>query len=163
MNTHKCLVSVYPRVKFVPKPGIHFALQVFGEMGLYTFGSGRVTSMMTPSSHGLSPAEHRLQAVLALLSGEKASDVSTSFSICRSDLYKFCTRPCEDWRSRRRKGTGISFQITRSSGSSVVPLPGIGRRASRSKDVRDTVRGWLSHSDSDPIHTLGVMGWRVLP
>jgi transposase InsO family protein len=48
--------------------------------------------MMTPSYHGLSPEEHRLQAVLALLSGEQASDVSTSFGICRSDLYKFRTR-----------------------------------------------------------------------
>ena len=48
--------------------------------------------MMTPSSQGLAPEEHRLQAVLALLRGEKASDVSTSFGICRSDLYKFRTR-----------------------------------------------------------------------
>jgi hypothetical protein len=48
--------------------------------------------MMTPSSHGLSPEEHRLQAVLALLRGEKASNVSTRFGICRSDLYKFRTR-----------------------------------------------------------------------
>jgi hypothetical protein len=48
--------------------------------------------MMTPPSHGLSPVEHRLQAVLALLSGEKASDVSTNSGICRSDLYKFRTR-----------------------------------------------------------------------
>jgi Winged helix-turn helix len=48
--------------------------------------------MMTPSYHGLSPQEHRLQAVLALLSGEQASDVSARFGICRSDLYKFRTR-----------------------------------------------------------------------
>jgi Helix-turn-helix domain len=48
--------------------------------------------MMTPSSHGLSPEEHRLRAMLALLRGEKASDVSASFGICRSDLYKFRTR-----------------------------------------------------------------------
>ena len=61
-------------------------------MGLYTFLGERVTSMMTPSSYSLSPEEHRLQAVLALLRGEKASDVSTSFGICRSDLYKFRSR-----------------------------------------------------------------------
>ena len=48
--------------------------------------------MMTPSSHGLSQEEHRLQAVLALFRGEKASDVSASSGICRSDLYKFRTR-----------------------------------------------------------------------
>jgi transposase InsO family protein len=48
--------------------------------------------MMTPSSHGLAPEEHRLQAVLALLRGEKASDVSANSGICRSDLYKFRTR-----------------------------------------------------------------------
>ena len=48
--------------------------------------------MMTPSSHGLSPEEHRLQAVLALWRGEKASDVSANSGICRSDLYKFRTR-----------------------------------------------------------------------
>jgi transposase InsO family protein len=61
-------------------------------MGLYTFSGGRGTSMMIPISQGLSPAEHRLQAVLALLRGEQASDVSTRFGICRSDLYKFRTR-----------------------------------------------------------------------
>jgi transposase InsO family protein len=48
--------------------------------------------MMTSSSQGLSPAEHRLQVVLALLRGEKASDVSANFGIGRSDLYKFRTR-----------------------------------------------------------------------
>ncbi len=48
--------------------------------------------MMTPSSYGLAPEEQRLQAVLALLRGEKASDVSTNFGICRSDLYKLRTR-----------------------------------------------------------------------
>jgi Winged helix-turn helix len=48
--------------------------------------------MMTPSSHGLSPAEYRLQAVLALLRGEQASDVSANSGICRSDLYKLRTR-----------------------------------------------------------------------
>jgi hypothetical protein len=48
--------------------------------------------MMIPSSQGLSPAAHRLQAVLALLRGEKASDVSTSFGMCHSDLSKFRTR-----------------------------------------------------------------------
>jgi hypothetical protein len=48
--------------------------------------------MIAPSSHGLSPEEHRLQAVLALLRGEQASDVSASSGICRSDLYKFRTR-----------------------------------------------------------------------
>src|ERR687883_814679 len=48
--------------------------------------------MMIPSFQGRSPAEHRLQAVLALLRGERASDVSTSFGICRSDLYKLRTR-----------------------------------------------------------------------
>ncbi len=45
-----------------------------------------------PSIPGLSPEEHRLQAVMALFRGEKASDVSTTFGICRSDLYKFRTR-----------------------------------------------------------------------
>jgi hypothetical protein len=44
--------------------------------------------MMTASSHGRSPEEHRLQAVLALFSGKKLSQVSTMFGICRSDLYK---------------------------------------------------------------------------
>jgi hypothetical protein len=48
--------------------------------------------MMTPSYHGFSPEEHRLQAVLALLGGEMASHVSTAFDICRSDLYKFRNR-----------------------------------------------------------------------
>jgi transposase InsO family protein len=48
--------------------------------------------MMTPSSQRLSPTEHRLQAVLALLRGKKASDVSAHSGICRSDLYKFRTR-----------------------------------------------------------------------
>jgi transposase InsO family protein len=48
--------------------------------------------MMIPTSQGFSPEEHRLQAVLALLRGEQASDVSTRFGICRSDLYKFRTR-----------------------------------------------------------------------
>jgi hypothetical protein len=48
--------------------------------------------MMTPSSHGLAPAEHRLQAVLARLRGERASDVSATSGLCRSDLYKFRTR-----------------------------------------------------------------------
>jgi transposase InsO family protein len=48
--------------------------------------------MIAPSSHGLSPEEHRLQAVLALLRGEQASDVSANSGICRSDLYKFRTR-----------------------------------------------------------------------
>ena len=48
--------------------------------------------MIIPASQGLAPAEHRLHAVLALLRGEQASDVSTSFGICRSDLYKFRTR-----------------------------------------------------------------------
>jgi hypothetical protein len=48
--------------------------------------------MMTPSYHGLSPAEHRLQAVMALLRGEKVLGVSARFGICRSDLYKFRTR-----------------------------------------------------------------------
>jgi hypothetical protein len=48
--------------------------------------------MMTPSYHGLSPEEHRLQAVLALLRGEKVLDVSARFGLCRSDLYKFRTR-----------------------------------------------------------------------
>jgi transposase InsO family protein len=48
--------------------------------------------MMTPSFYDLSPKEHRLQAVLALLRGEKASNVSANSGICRSDLYKFRTR-----------------------------------------------------------------------
>jgi hypothetical protein len=45
--------------------------------------------MMMPSYHVLGKEEQRLQAVLALFRGEKASDVSASFGICRSDLYKF--------------------------------------------------------------------------
>jgi hypothetical protein len=48
--------------------------------------------MMTPLSQRLSPTEHRLQAVLALLRGKKASDVSAHSGIGRSDLYKFRTR-----------------------------------------------------------------------
>jgi hypothetical protein len=48
--------------------------------------------MIIPAPQGLAPEEHRLQAVLALFRGEKASDVSTSFGICRSDLYKLRTR-----------------------------------------------------------------------
>jgi transposase InsO family protein len=48
--------------------------------------------MIIPASQGLAPEEHRLQAVLALFRGEKASDVSTSFGLCRSDLYKLRTR-----------------------------------------------------------------------
>jgi transposase InsO family protein len=48
--------------------------------------------MMTASYHGISPEEHRLQAVLVLLRGAKASDVSANFGICRSDLYKFRMR-----------------------------------------------------------------------
>lgn len=48
--------------------------------------------MVIPVSQGLAPEEHRLQAVLALFRGKKASDVSTRFGICRSDLYKLRTR-----------------------------------------------------------------------
>ncbi|HEX2279188.1 MAG TPA: DDE-type integrase/transposase/recombinase, partial [Candidatus Tectomicrobia bacterium] len=48
--------------------------------------------MIIPAPQSLSPEEHRLQAVLALFKGEKASDVSTSFGICRSDLYKLRMR-----------------------------------------------------------------------
>jgi transposase InsO family protein len=48
--------------------------------------------MIIPTSQSLAPEEHRLQAVLALLRGEQASDVSTRFGICRSDLYKLRTR-----------------------------------------------------------------------
>ena len=72
--------------------------------------------MMTPLSHGLSPAEQRLQAVLALLRGDKASDVSANSGICRSDLYKFRTRAltgiCEALqdhpRGPKRPGNRIS-------------------------------------------------------
>jgi transposase InsO family protein len=48
--------------------------------------------MIIPASQGLALEEHRLHAVLALFRGEKGSDVSTSFGICRSDLYKLRTR-----------------------------------------------------------------------
>jgi transposase InsO family protein len=48
--------------------------------------------MIIPASQRLAPEEHRLHAVLAFSRGEKASDVSTSFGICRSDLYKLRTR-----------------------------------------------------------------------
>jgi transposase InsO family protein len=48
--------------------------------------------MIIPASQSLAPEEHRLQAVLALLRGQKASDVSANSGICRSDLYKFRTR-----------------------------------------------------------------------
>jgi hypothetical protein len=48
--------------------------------------------MTTSSYHVLSQAEHRLQAVMALFKGKKASQVSATFSIGRSDLYKFRTR-----------------------------------------------------------------------
>ena len=48
--------------------------------------------MIIPASQSLAPEEHRLHAVLALFKGEKASAVSTSFGICRSDLYKLRTR-----------------------------------------------------------------------
>jgi hypothetical protein len=37
--------------------------------------------MIIPTFQSLSPEEHRLQAVLALFSGEKASDVSTSSAL----------------------------------------------------------------------------------
>ena len=55
--------------------------------------------MMTPFYHGLSPEEHRLQAVLALFRGEKTSQVSAEFRICRSDLYKFRERALEAMRA----------------------------------------------------------------
>ena len=55
--------------------------------------------MMTPFYHGLSPEERRLQAVLALFRGEKASQVSAEFRICRSDLYKFRERALEAMRA----------------------------------------------------------------
>jgi transposase InsO family protein len=48
--------------------------------------------MIIPASQGLAPEEHRLQAVLALFRGEKASDVSTRFGLCHSDLYTLRTR-----------------------------------------------------------------------
>src|SRR5918992_508098 len=56
------------------------------------FWGGCVTAMMTPSYHGYSREEHRLQAVLALFRGEKTSQVSAEFRISRSDLYKFRQR-----------------------------------------------------------------------
>ena len=40
----------------------------------------------------LSKEEVRLQAVLSLFRGEKASDVASKFNIARSDLYKFGRR-----------------------------------------------------------------------
>jgi hypothetical protein len=48
--------------------------------------------MIIPASQRLSPEDHRLQAVLALFRGPKASDVSAGSGIGRSDLYKFRTR-----------------------------------------------------------------------
>jgi hypothetical protein len=48
--------------------------------------------MAPPSYHVLGKEEQRLQAVMALFRGEKASDVSASSGIGRSDLYKFRTR-----------------------------------------------------------------------
>ena len=40
----------------------------------------------------------RVQAVLALLRGEPAAQVSAQFAICRSDLYKFRRRALEAMR-----------------------------------------------------------------
>jgi hypothetical protein len=48
--------------------------------------------MTTPSYRVLAKEERRLQAVMALFRGERASQVSTTFGICRSDLYKFRKR-----------------------------------------------------------------------
>jgi transposase InsO family protein len=48
--------------------------------------------MIIPASQGLAPEDHRLQAVLALFKGEKASDVSAGSGIGRSNLYKLRTR-----------------------------------------------------------------------
>ena len=45
---------------------------------------------MTTSSYDVFSQEaHRLQAIMALFKGEKTSQVSTTFGIRRSDLYKF--------------------------------------------------------------------------
>ena len=48
--------------------------------------------MTTSSYHVFSQEAHRLQAVMALFKGEKTSQVSTTFGICRSDLSKFRKR-----------------------------------------------------------------------
>jgi Helix-turn-helix domain len=48
--------------------------------------------MTTPSYHVLGKEEQPLQAVMALFSGEKASQISAEYHIGRSDLYKFRNR-----------------------------------------------------------------------
>jgi hypothetical protein len=48
--------------------------------------------MLAEIKHRKSQEQSRVQAVLALFRREKASDVSTSSGICRSDLYKFRKR-----------------------------------------------------------------------
>jgi transposase InsO family protein len=48
--------------------------------------------MTDPASHVLSKEQSRVQAVLALFRGEKASRVSSRYSLARSDLYKFRRR-----------------------------------------------------------------------
>jgi transposase InsO family protein len=49
-------------------------------------------AMPTLSDHVSSKEERRLPAVMALFRGDTASQVSTTFDICRSDLYKFRKR-----------------------------------------------------------------------
>jgi transposase InsO family protein len=48
--------------------------------------------MTTPSYHMLSQEDCRLQAMIALFRGEKASHVSATFGIARSNLHKFRAR-----------------------------------------------------------------------
>ncbi|HSF30832.1 MAG TPA: DDE-type integrase/transposase/recombinase [Candidatus Tectomicrobia bacterium] len=48
--------------------------------------------MTTPSYQVSAQEERRVQAVLALLKGKKASHVSAEFRLCRSDVYKSRTR-----------------------------------------------------------------------
>src|SRR4029450_14039893 len=108
---------------------------------------------MIPTSQGLAPAEHRLQSVLALLRGEQAADVSTSFGICRSDLYKFRTRALtairealtDHPRGPKRPGNRISAEREQQimvlcqrhpSGSSSYVQPNLGSDAPRGRTIQ---------------------------
>ena len=54
----------------------------------------------SPATDGRSSI--RVQAVLALLRGELATQVSAQFAICRSDLYKFRKRALDAMRDALR-------------------------------------------------------------
>lgn len=64
-------------MKFVSKPGVHFALQVFCETQYTPYLSTRGTLFMTPEDAPVNPIdERRVQAVPALCRGEPVTQVS---------------------------------------------------------------------------------------